>query len=213
MQSPLRDALTDQVFQELADHRRVVLPGALPTGQWQRYQDLAMSLDRQGLFRPAQIAGNDKGNLQEQTIRGDRILWLEEGMAPEIFEFLKNLQDSLNQSLYSGITHFECHFACYEPGMGYDTHVDQRKNASGSKSERIISFVLYLNDNWQSKEGGQLEIQLGPSSIVVEPQGGTLVMFDSRHVPHRVLASTSRARWSLTGWFRRWSNLNHAFQR
>lgn len=211
MQSPLSDVLTEQVFSELADKRRVVVPRALPISRWQQFLDLALRFDQEQRFRPAGIAGTKNDDGLYPTIRGDRILWLDESLAPEIFRFLQNLQQLLNRNLYTGLTHFECHFACYEPGKGYDTHIDQRQNVAGSDSHRVISFVLYLNSNWQAADGGQLEIQLKDDQFTVEPQGGTLVLFDSTSVPHQVLAA-QRTRWSLTGWFRRWNNLGHAPQ-
>lgn len=211
MQSPLSDVLIEQVFAVLADKRRVVLPQALSTAQWQPYLDLALRFDQEQRFRPARIIGKADQSSLQPTIRGDRILWLDDSLAPEIFILLQNLQKALNQNLYLGLTHFECHFACYEPGQGYDTHVDQRQNTTGATSERVISFVLYLNSNWQAADGGQLEIQLKEDRLLVEPQGGTLVLFDSVQVPHQVLAA-HRTRWSLTGWFRRWNNLNHALK-
>lgn len=171
MQSPLSDVLIEQVFAVLADKRRVVLPQALSTAQWQPYLDLALRFDQEQRFRPARIFGKADQSSLQPTIRGDRILWLDDSLAPEIFILLQNLQKALNQNLYLGLTHFECHFACYEPGQGYDTHVDQRQNTTG----------------------------------------GTLVLFDSVQVPHQVLAA-HRTRWSLTGWFRRWNNLNHALK-
>lgn len=211
MQSPLSDVLTEQVFSEFADKRRVVLPQALPAGQWQEFLDLALRFDQEQRFRPAGIAGTKTDDGFHPTIRGDRICWLDESLAPEVFALLQNLQQLLNKNLYTGLTHFECHFACYEPGKGYDTHIDQRQNALGADSTRVISFVLYLNANWQPKDGGQLEIQMKDDPFFVEPHGGTLVLFDSANVPHQVLAA-HRTRWSLTGWFRRWNNLNYAPQ-
>jgi hypothetical protein len=35
----------------------------------------------------------------------------------------------------------------------------------------------------------------------VEPNGGTLVVFDSVSLPHEVLATVGRERWATSGWF------------
>jgi Rps23 Pro-64 3,4-dihydroxylase Tpa1-like proline 4-hydroxylase len=39
------------------------------------------------------------------------------------------------------------------------------------------------------------------SALEVEPNGGTLVLFDSVSLPHEVLATRGRERWATSGWF------------
>ncbi len=73
--------------------------------------------------------------------------------------------------------------------------------------ERVVSCILYLNQDWQPEDGGALKIYAGnelstlPLPMQVLPQGGRLVTFISDRFPHEVLPAT-RDRMSLTGWFR-----------
>ena len=80
-------------------------------------------------------------------------------------------------------------------------HVDAFNGNNG----RLLSVVLYLNDNWQSEWGGRLRIWPEADATCVatevEPRAGTLVAFLSEKIPHEVLAAT-RERYSIAGWFR-----------
>jgi SM-20-related protein len=109
------------------------------------------------------------------------------------------LRLELNQELMAGLVDFEGHFARYPAGAGYSRHVDQ---LSGS-DVRVLSAVLYLNDEWSDEDGGQLRLHLGDGgSRDVTPLGGRLVVFRSEQFEHEVLPAR-RERLSFTGWFRR----------
>ncbi|PAV69484.1 hypothetical protein WR25_23638 [Diploscapter pachys] len=63
----------------------------------------------------------------------------------------------------------------------------------------MVSAVLYLNEGWQPKDGGQLRMFLkGDVEHDVAPLAGSLVVFLSGEVPHEVLPA-GRERLSLTG--------------
>ena len=53
-----------------------------------------------------------------------------------------------------------------------------------------------IGDLFQSKEANDDE-----AATEVEPNGGTLVLFDSVSLPHEVLATRGRERWATSGWF------------
>lgn len=156
---------------------------------WAQAQDLR--------FQPAKIAQG-----LEKSIRGDRTLWIEGHECPaveDIFGQLEQLKNQLKQELQLPINDLECHLACYPAGTYYQTHLDQGQNAKNG--ERLITFVLYLNSNWQISDAGHLIIhQEGLRRI--EPIEGRLVLFDSQKIYHEVEVTHS-PRWSLTGWFRR----------
>ena len=46
--------------------------------------------------------------------------------------------------------------------------------------------------------------------LKVEPNGGTLVLFDSVSLPHEVLATRQRERWATSGWFHEDQQPEHA---
>ena len=153
---------------------------------------------------PASV-GRGSGQEVREAIRGDRIHWLERGdCAPcdQYLDAMDALRQALNQGLYLGLEDYECHFALYPPGAFYRKHVDRFRD----DDRRAVSAILYLNDDWQADDGGQLRLYLDGEVIHdVQPIGGCLVVFLSADIPHEVLAA-GRERLSLTGWFRRRGN-------
>lgn len=157
-----------------------------------------------GEFDKAGIGRGAKRTIRHE-IRGDHVLWLEDWTAPPVQQFvsteLEELRLAFNAAGYLGLHEFEGHFAVYPPGTGYARHLDRFRDDDA----RIVSLVLYLNQDWQAADGGELLLYPGDGTqqpITVSPAGGTLVGFLSAEVPHEVLPSR-RDRLSLTGWFRR----------
>lgn len=156
-----------------------------------------------GDLRPAAIGRAQDKQIRE-GVRGDLIEWVEPAQSPAVAQYLQllaRLQQSLNQQLYLGLEDFEGHFALYPPGAFYAAHLDRFKD----DDKRTISTVLYLNDNWQSSDGGQLRLHLEGQARDINPEGGGLIVFRSADILHEVLAAT-RERLSLVGWFRRRGN-------
>ena len=160
---------------------------------------------RQGLsvsdYKPAGV-----GRGQAQThgnIRNDQIHWLPEGSkALSLYaQAMEALREAINQTFFLGLFDYECHLAQYQPGNFYQKHVD----AFRGQSNRKLSSVLYLNDNWQSELSGELIIyqEQNPKLELcrVLPQKGRLVVFFSECFAHEVLPA-KQLRNSLTGWFR-----------
>ena len=156
------------------------------------------------------------------TVRGDEIYWLDRDQPTPLENdfnlWLKTLTLELNQNLFLGIDSSEVHYAFYPPSRGYQKHIDVfQKN-----SDRLISFVLYLNKKWQVKDGGELLIYKervgklddhndgqpeGPSSDELEvariaPRFGHLVLFLSGSIYHKV-NFTNTERFSVTGWLKK----------
>lgn len=130
------------------------------------------------------------------AIRSDLTLWMEPEDQPDIFQYLETLRLILNEKLFLSLIKFECHLAYYPIGAFYKKHIDSSVSSSG---ERVISFVLYLNENWIESDGGQLRLnELGKD---ISPLGGRLILFRSDTVEHEVLPAFQN-RWSLSGWFR-----------
>lgn len=156
-------------------------------------------------FREAGIVGESQ---IRHDIRRDEITWLTEAHEiPEFGPFLKMLCEALNQAFFLNLQEFEGHFAHYPPQAFYRGHYDQPRSSSlFSPGTRVISVILYLNSEWQEKDGGELVIWEGPRRerqlARIPPHGGTLVIFRSDSIFHEVL-ETRADRWSLTGWLRR----------
>ena len=71
-------------------------------------------------------------------------------------------------------------------------------------TERVISFILYLNrEDWQQGDGGELRMYGHRGAewaqpVDVAPTPGTLLLFYSRDFDHEVLATNGCAvRWSV----------------
>jgi SM-20-related protein len=158
-------------------------------------------LGARGALRPARI-GRGANERQAEDIRGDSISWLEapaDGVERELLDRLEALRVELNRELMTGLVDFEGHFARYPAGASYRRHIDR---LAGS-DVRVLSAVLYLNDEWSDTDGGQLRLHLADGgSRDVAPVGGRLVIFRSEQFEHEVLPAR-RERLSFTGWFRR----------
>ncbi|WMI99658.1 2OG-Fe(II) oxygenase [Pseudomonas chlororaphis subsp. aurantiaca] len=158
----------------------------------------------EGELAPAAVGRGPAQEIRE-GIRGDHIQWLEPDQADCCDTYLglmDSLREALNRGLFLGLEDFESHFALYPPGAFYLKHVDRFRD----DDRRMVSAVIYLNQDWLPEQGGQLRMYLdGETEYDVDPAGGRLVVFLSGEVPHEVLPAT-RERLSLTGWFRRRGN-------
>jgi SM-20-related protein len=159
----------------------------------------------EGDLRRAGIGRGDNFQLRDD-IRSDYVRWLDLESAGRFHDLLvehyEPLRLAFNRELYLGLFEFEGHATVYPPGSFYARHVDRFTTAA----HRKLSAVLYLNDDWQAADGGQLRMYFThddgiETSHDVLPEGGTLVTFLSDRIPHEVLPA-HRERLSLTGWFR-----------
>ncbi|QXI28270.1 2OG-Fe(II) oxygenase [Pseudomonas vanderleydeniana] len=194
---PLLLSIVDDLAERGWSQQDLFLPAALT-------RELAAECRKRAADGELAPAGVGRGTAQQvrEGIRGDHIQWLEPGQAEPCDQYLAlmdSLREALNRSLYLGLEDFECHFALYPAGAFYRKHLDRFRD----DDRRSVSAVLYLNDEWQPQEGGQLRMYLADEvERDVLPTGGCLVVFLSGDVPHEVLPAT-RERLSLTGWFRR----------
>ncbi len=149
-------------------------------------------------FKKAGIGTLNTHTIKED-VRGDLTYWLERERETELNPFWSLLDEAqyiFKRHCYVSLNGFEFHFAKYPPGAQYAKHLDQFNN----RSNRVISMILYLNDDWKKGDGGELEIYLKDGTTkVVEPVAGRCVLFKSADVPHRVMGSF-KDRYSLTGW-------------
>ncbi len=151
------------------------------------------------------ITGMGRGSalIQDRSVRRDKIAWLQ-GSTPSqaaLFDFLDNLRTGLNQRLFLGLKRFEAHYATYHCGDFYKPHVDSFQG----RASRIVSLVLYLNDDWQPTDGGALRIYSrgneSDAGGLVLPEAGRVALFMSEEIRHEVLEA-HRTRYSLACWFR-----------
>lgn len=156
--------------------------------------------DGHARFQAAHI-GRGGGKQQIGSVRGDVISWLDATDITDLafLSWMEELRAGLNETLYLGLFDYECHYAIYREGTGYAKHSD----VLSGKKNRVLSTVLYLNEDWQTGNGGELILYdlAGAVLKTVSPKFGTMVIFLSESFPHEVLIS-QRIRRSIAGWFR-----------
>ena len=159
-------------------------------------------LDRTDAMKKAGIGrGNDL--VRDRSVRRDKIAWLQGITAPQaaLFEFFEGIRQGLNQRLFLGLKRFETHYATYHSGDFYKQHLDSFKG----RASRVVSLVLYLNEEWQAADGGALQVFNRDNDHevcgTVLPEAGRMALFMSEEIPHEVLPA-NRTRYSLACWFR-----------
>jgi SM-20-related protein len=175
------------------------VPALAPPALAASLREHAQELMEAGDFQPARIGF--KSLERRAEIRGDSIRWIDNATThPALrvyLDFIEQLRVALNRRLMLGAWEHEGHFAVFPPGKGYQRHVD----ASPHSPRRLVTLVLYLNEDWREEDGGALVAWTrdGNRHATCWPESGHLVAFLSAEIPHEVQPA-QRERWSLTGW-------------
>ncbi len=167
--------------------------------------DLLKNLQQRIKQIPTQLwhkagVGRKKNYQVNVEVRSDKIHWMshENAIEKEFLACMESIRTGLNKRLFMGLFDYESHFAIYPKGSFYQKHVDALKG----KSNRVLSTVVYLNNDWENDNGGQLLIYKDSKVVQsVVPHLGTVVMFLSEGIVHEVLKA-NRERYSMAGWFR-----------
>lgn len=145
--------------------------------------------------------GNNTKLTQDKLMRSDVIYWLDrkhnDFYENSFFDLMDQFVNYLNSTCYTGITGYEFHYALYEKGSFYKRHLDQFQD----NKSRAYSMIMYLNDNWQENDGGELCIYHADHSQMITPVNGKCVFFKSSELEHEVLLS-HQPRLSITGWLK-----------
>jgi len=145
--------------------------------------------------------GNNAGFEHNKLSRSDIIYWLDRDheniYENNFFDVMDNFVAHLNATCYIGITNYEFHYTLYEKGSFYKKHIDQFKN----NDSRKYSIIIYLNEDWQQKDGGELCIHHTNRLQNISPNNGKIVFFKSDELEHEVLI-TNKPRMSITGWLK-----------
>jgi SM-20-related protein len=145
--------------------------------------------------------GNDSVQNHDNLIRNDKIYWLDRShdnaFEMAFFTLMDSFVSHLNRTCYTGITGYEFHYTMYEKGSFYKKHLDQFRN----DKSRAFSMIMYLNVDWEAKDGGELCVYHTDSLQTIAPQNRKCVFFKSSELPHEVLM-TNVPRLSITGWLK-----------
>ena len=181
----------------LVDDGYIIIENALDS-------KLSKELERfshlQTAFKKAGISGAEALHFDAKR-RRDKTLWIDEDfdVQSEFLAFTNGLKEYLNKTLYLGLSYYESHFSIYDEGDFYEKHLDAFKNSKN----RVVTTVYYLNNKWNSADGGELIVYDENDNFLlkVTPNLNTLVVFLSDSFPHEVLPAKKR-RYSIAGWFR-----------
>ena len=188
------------IAKELEQTGYIVLANALADELLQGLQKRCED-DGSGRFQAAHV-GRGTAKQKIESLRGDAISWIEANDPVDcaFLEQMETLRRELNARLFLGMFDYESHYASYNSGYGYAKHSDVLQG----KKNRILTTVLYLNEDWQPEHGGELVVYdpSGETAILkVQPTFGTMIIFLSESFPHEVLISNTTRR-SIAGWFR-----------
>ncbi len=158
-----------------------------------------------GEFHRAGVGKGESFSVRDE-LRRDHVMWMvDSGSSPEQKLWMKKLEMlrvALNQQFFLGLFAYDGHFAIYPQGGFYQAHLDRHAGTN----DRIVTVILYLNDDWQSGDGGELKLwtTVGEKTgafQLIEPRMGTMVCFFAGDYWHEVLPA-NKLRMSITGWFR-----------
>lgn len=182
---------------QLADRDYVVIDNFLPDEDHAQMRSFLLDRLEEDKFKQAGI-GSVYNNLTEKAIRSDFTYWLDRERDQEIHTFFRVVEETicnLNRYCFLSLSGFEFHFAHYPKGTFYKRHLDQFKE----RSNRLISMIIYLNEDWSKGDGGELVIYRDDEVITVEPLNNRCILFKSHVLEHEVLTS-NKDRFSVTGW-------------
>lgn len=183
---------------QLSDQDYLVIDDFIDESLFLQIRNYYKQLLGEDEFDPAGIGSLDQHHINKR-IRGDEVYWLnrsEDTPLEAYFELADGIKYMLNRYCYLSLSGYEFHLAHYPAGSFYKRHLDQFQQ----RNNRMISSILYLNENWQQGDGGELKMFLPDGEKLIEPIGRRLVLFKSDVVEHEVMM-TYKSRFSLTGWY------------
>lgn len=134
-----------------------------------------------------------------EAIRGDYTFWLDKERdrnSLELFEALDEMKSLINRMFYLSLSDYEFHLALYPKGSFYKKHLDQFQG----RNNRMISMIVYLNQDWKDGDGGELKIYpTEKENLIIAPLLNRCVMFRSDVLYHEVLTANCDRK-SITGW-------------
>lgn len=195
MNTLLNEAQLDRFAQE----ELIIIDQFLPNNLAVQILQEAKYWQAEEAFKKAGIGHLEKLHIQE-NYRADKIKWInKEACLPATRQYmilLDELMQHLSREFFLSLKDFEAMYAIYPKGSFYKRHRDQFEQ----QAHRIVSLVLYLNEDWTVKDGGQLVIYKGDQNTTIAPIFNRLAIFKSE-LWHEVLPSQAE-RFSVTAWFK-----------
>lgn len=201
----VEDPLYETIINDLLQQNYSVIDNFFSEDKVTLLRDALLDKYRENGFKKSAIGSKFDEQIITQ-VRGDFVLWIEEGSAGDterlFFDKINPMVDYLNKTCFLGILHKEFHYAVYPKGTFYKRHLDTFQN----DDRRKLSLVCYLNDlDWKKENGGELVIYPNDSDkdpVVVYPLAGRVVIFESQLLEHEVKPVLASERYSITGWLK-----------
>lgn len=185
---------------QLAEHEYVLEDNFISEEHYRQIMAFFNEMEKKDQLKKAGIGSLNDYKI-ETSVRGDFIYWLDrERDVPlaSFFELMDELTEKLKRYCYLSLSGSEFHIAKYPAGTHYEKHLDQFHE----RSNRLITVLIYLNEDWKPGDGGELKIYKENEEILIEPVARRLLVFKSDTIEHEVL-KTKVPRYSLTGWLLR----------
>jgi hypothetical protein len=213
-QEKLAEGISKVQFDKLSQGELSISPNWITQSLVDRLRNDAKALYKSGAFTTGVLGGRSDNKYMEKNIRvcdccgffddaAEAVGVGDESAREEVMDLISELREEL-LTRYNLAGFMELQYLRY-PGDGgfYGKHVDQQGKNKGPNSNRIVSMLIYLNDDsWDvNLHGGMFRAY--PKSkpmIEVAPTGGTLVLFNSKNLLHEAMP-THKERWALVGWF------------
>lgn len=190
----------DTLIQSFIDNNVGVADDFLSIPLAKLLKENLLALYANGAFLAAGTGNNSKF-AHHKSVRSDKIYWLDRKHENEqenlFFDLIDKFVHFLNSSCYTGITGYEFHYAIYEKDSFYKKHLDQFQ----TDKSRAFSMIMYLNSDWEKKDGGELGLHHAEGLQMISPQSGKCVFFKSSEIAHEVFV-TNQPRLSITGWLK-----------
>ncbi|MCA8904289.1 MAG: 2OG-Fe(II) oxygenase [Hyphomonas sp.] len=179
-------------------------PGFLPDALYRALREDVLAIDAEDELELAGV-GRDDAFLLDRSIRRSRIAWMDRSTPAQaaFLDWAETLREAINRTLMIGLFEFEACFAVYRPGGFYDRHLDSFEGAKN----RVVSLVVYLNEDWKAEDGGALLVwpegageEAEPVAALL-PEGAGVALMLSETIPHAV-AATRATRYAIAAWWR-----------
>jgi PKHD-type hydroxylase len=151
-------------------------------------------------FQPAEVGGNEQGNLNK-NVRRSNVAWLRpDKLSQETLRYFESMILDVNEHHFKfdldGFESFQ--FTVYDEKVAgeYKWHVDTMSLPDGMVRKLSISILLSEQADY---EGGRLLLSPDGNTVVAEERKGRAVVFPS-WVPHCVVPVTKGVRKSLVIW-------------
>lgn len=193
------EAAWEQWVDHLAEHHFLVIDEFISEEELRDFQAYFQAQKAADALAKAGIGSQGQFQIKAE-VRGDYIKWLDPEQDQAVrpfFDRIEVMMSQLNRYCYLSLRSAEFHLAHYPKGTFYKRHLDQ----FSTKSNRLISVILYLNDQWQPGDGGELRLFLPEGEKTIAPIACRVAILRSNLVEHEVL-ETHKDRYSITGWLK-----------